>query len=80
MPLPAVAIAYCLSKYWMRQAKMADVESKEIAATEVSVDHFFQVQIRIGRITRVEDFPKARKPAYKLWIDFGSLGTKRSSA
>lgn len=59
---------------------MAEVGSKEVVAAEVSVDHFFQVQIRIGRITCVEDFPKARKPAYKLWIDFGPVGTKRSSA
>ena len=36
--------------------------------------------MRIGRIIRVEDFPKARKPAYKLWIDFGAMGVKKSSA
>ncbi len=48
--------------------------------SEITVDHFFQAEIRVGKITRVEDFPKARKPAYKLWIDFGSLGEKRSSA
>ncbi len=47
---------------------------------EITVDHFFQAEIRVGRIVKIEDFPKARKPAYKLWIDFGELGEKRSSA
>jgi tRNA-binding protein len=47
---------------------------------EITVDHFFQTEIRVGRITKVEDFPKAKKPAYKLWIDFGDLGIKTSSA
>jgi tRNA-binding protein len=37
--------------------------------------------MRVGRVTRVEDFPEARKPAWKLWIDFGAeVGEKRSSA
>jgi tRNA-binding protein len=37
--------------------------------------------MRVGRVVRVEEFPEARKPAWKLWIDFGSeLGEKRSSA
>jgi tRNA-binding protein len=41
---------------------------------------FEKIDIRTGRIMRAEDFPNARKPAYKLWIDFGELGVKKSSA
>jgi len=44
------------------------------------MDDFMKVDIRIGRVVKVEDFPAARKPAYKLWIDFGPLGVKKSSA
>ena len=47
----------------------------------IDYDHFAAVDMRVGRITAVEDFPEARKPAWKLTIDFGEeLGTKRSSA
>lgn len=49
--------------------------------TRLSFADFDKVDIRVGRIVAVHDFPEARKPAYKLTIDFGdSLGTKRSSA
>ena len=41
---------------------------------------FDLLDLRVGRITRVEINAKARKPAYKLWIDFGPLGVKTSSA
>ncbi len=47
---------------------------------EISFDDFLKVDIRIGTIIEVNDFPKARKPAYQLKIDFGDLGIKKSSA
>lgn len=47
---------------------------------QITYDQFKDVDIRVGKITEVEDFPEARKPAYKLWIDFGGLGIKKSSA
>ena len=47
---------------------------------QITYEHFEKVDIRVGKIIKVDDFPKARKPAYKLWIDFGELGVKKSSA
>ena len=41
---------------------------------------FEKVDIRVGVVTDAKPFPEARKPAYRLWIDFGPLGVKRSSA
>lgn len=48
--------------------------------SSISYDEFERVDIRVGRIVRAEDFPKARRPAYKLWIDFGEMGERTSSA
>ena len=49
--------------------------------SEISFDDFMAVDIRVGEITRAESFPEARKPAYKLWVDFGNeIGEKKSSA
>jgi tRNA-binding protein len=48
---------------------------------EIGFDDFLKVDMRVGRVVEVEDFPEARKPAWRLRIDFGpEIGTKRSSA
>ena len=46
-----------------------------------TIDDFDRLDIRVGTVVDVQPFPEARKPAYKLWIDFGGeIGVKRSSA
>lgn len=45
-----------------------------------TLDDFRRIEMRVGRIVSVDDFPEARNPSYKLTIDFGPLGTRRSSA
>ena len=47
---------------------------------EITFDDFNKVDIRVGTVLEVHDFPNARKPAYQLTIDFGELGLKKSSA
>ena len=46
----------------------------------ITFEEFSKIDLRIGTIIEVNDFPKAHKPAYQLTIDFGSLGIKKSSA
>jgi len=45
-----------------------------------TIEEFQKIEMRVGRILAVEDFPEARNPSYKLTIDLGALGTRRSSA
>lgn len=46
----------------------------------ISIEDFTRVDMRVGRIIDVQEFPEARKPSYRLRIDFGPLGIKKSSA
>jgi tRNA-binding protein len=50
-------------------------------ADDITFDDFLKVDIRAGRVTRAEPYPEARKPAIKMWIDFGpEIGEKKTSA
>jgi tRNA-binding protein len=48
---------------------------------DISWNHFDAVELRVGTVTEVKDFPEARRPAYQVWVDFGAdVGVKKSSA
>jgi tRNA-binding protein len=51
-------------------------DDKDVA----TIDEFKKIEMRVGRITAADDFPEARNPSWKLTIDFGPFGTRRSSA
>jgi tRNA-binding protein len=53
------------------------IDDTNVTAT---MDDFQKIEMRVGRVLAVEDFPEARNPSYKLIIDFGPHGTRRSSA
>ena len=55
-------------------------ESTANAIEEISWADFEKVLIVAGTVTRVEPFPEARKPAWKVWVDFGPYGEKKTSA
>ena len=46
----------------------------------ISFDHFLKVELRVGTVLEVKVFEKAKKPAYQVWVDFGTFGIKKSSA
>jgi tRNA-binding protein len=48
--------------------------------TEIEWKDFEKVELRAGTIVRVEEFPEAKKPAYKVWVSLGELGIRKSSA
>jgi tRNA-binding protein len=53
--------------------------SENAALPQVDATHFFGVDIRVGTVVSCEEFPEARRPAYRMLIDFGPLGTRKSS-
>jgi tRNA-binding protein len=60
---------------------MSAADRPDPPAPTTDVDTFFRADLRVGTITRVEPFPEARVPAWKLWVDFGeAIGVRTSSA
>lgn len=63
-----------------KNEKPHQLKDKELNTGFISWEDFEKVEIRVGMIIKVEDFLKAKKPAYKVWVDFGEYGIKKSSA
>jgi tRNA-binding protein len=57
-----------------------DIAHRSDDTDVATIDDFQKIEMRVGRVLTVEDFPEARNPSYKLTIDFGAHGTRRSSA
>ncbi len=54
---------------------------RQAPAEEIGFADFLKVDIRVGRIVQAEPYPEARRPAYKLWVDFGApIGVRKTSA
>ncbi len=64
----------------MSQAGQGDQGSGVDGVGQSTPEEFFRTEVHVGRVVKAEEFPAARKPAYRLTIDFGPLGEKRSSA
>lgn len=65
----------------MKEQQQDQQKEKNETASTISWDDFARVDLRVGTIVSVEDFPEARRPAYKLQVDFGeAIGIKKSSA
>jgi tRNA-binding protein len=61
-------------------SETAHPRSKPASPPAIQFGDFEKVDMRVGVVVDAQEFPEARRPAYKLWIDFGPLGTRRSSA
>ncbi len=64
----------------MHRYTAAVPDARQSPLPEVAAEQFFAVDIRAGRVVSCEAFPEARRPAYRMVVDFGPLGTLRSSA